>query len=653
MTMLILPAALTLILFALFTTAILAIRSRVGYLLAAYLIACANVVFIFELLGLFHLLNRPAAFLGIQTIFLAIAATLWWKRNRPPLLGPFTERLGHLRWKSLGPSLRRHPILWSLALALDLTYAVNAYLILVVPPNNNDSLYLHMARVVKWLQTGTFLPFDSQISLQVFYPLNVQSLFFWTVLFSSSDQFVGFVQFSAAWVTVLCIYGLTRQLNFSQPQAAFAALMWATFPQVFFQSTTTQNDLVSAAFMACGVYFMVVALHNPTDHPSRILSLLGMALALGAKQTVFFLLPGLAGMFFLIVRKVKLPVRILLRDWAITAGLFCLLFAAPIYIQNLLSYSHPFGDPAFIQTEAGPQDNTPFLQALWINLNRLGYQFIDTSGLPPLIEGYLFRGKAHLARFIYQKLNLPLESSIAANPKTIISFQFFRRPPLQEDETWFGIFAPFLLLPAAISGLIRSFYQKDPLPAGFWMLSLSFTLLEMIVRPGWDTYLGRNFILALLFLAPFLGSVYPRQGGFHIPIMVVVALSVYMVFNFTLNNTSKPLIGQKAIWFLGRADKITLQNFNLREPARLVEQSVPENASLALPGGLWEYPFYDPHFQRHLLPLADSPSRLDADWLRDHNVHYALLPREVSELVISPDAQVLSASPHWTLIFLP
>uniref|UniRef100_A0A7C4KLG0 Phospholipid carrier-dependent glycosyltransferase n=1 Tax=Anaerolinea thermolimosa TaxID=229919 RepID=A0A7C4KLG0_9CHLR len=651
--MLILPAALTLIFFALFTVAILGIRSRVGYLLAIYLIACANVVFSFELLGLFHLLNNPAAFLGVQTLLLIITAILWWKGKRLPLLGPFTEDLGHLRWGSLGPSLRQHPILWLLALALDLTYAVNAYLVLVVPPNNNDSLYLHMARVVKWLQTGTFLPFDSQISLQVFYPFNVQSLFFWTVLFSSSDQFVGFVQFSAAWVTVLCVYGLARQLNFSKPQAVFAALMWATFPQVFFQSTTTQNDLVPAAFMASGVYFMVVALPNPADHPGRILSLLGVALALGAKQTVFFLLPGLAGMFFLLLWKAKLPFSVLLRDWATTAALCCLLFAAPIYIQNLLSYSHPFGDPAFIQTEAGPQDNTPILKALWINLNRLGYQFIDTSGLPPLIEGYLFRGKAHLASFIYQKLNLPLESPIATNPKTIVPFQFFRRPLLQEDETWFGIFAPFLLLPASISGLIQSIHKKNPLPAGLWMLSLSFTFLEVIVRPGWDTYLGRNFILALLFLTPFLGRVYPRQSGFNIPVLVVVALSGYMVFNFALNNTSKPLIGQKAIWILDRADKITLQNFNLREPARLVEQSIPENASLALPGGLWEYPFFDPHFHRHLLPIGDSPSSLDADWLRDHNVHYALLPRERSEPAIPSDGRVISTSQHWMLVFLP
>lgn len=165
-------------------------------------------------------------------------------------------------------------------------------------------------------------------------------------------------------------------------------------------------------------------------------------------------------MFFLLLWKAKLPFSLLLRDWATTTALFCLLFAAPIYIQNLLSYAHPFGDPAFIQTEAGPQDNTPILKALWINLNRLGYQFIDTSGLPPLIEGYLFRGKAHLASFIYQKLNLPLESPIATNPKTIIPFQFFRRPPLQEDETWFGIFAPFLLLPASISGLIQSIHKK-------------------------------------------------------------------------------------------------------------------------------------------------------------------------------------------------
>lgn len=93
------------------------------------------------------------------------------------------------------------------------------------------------------------------------------------------------------------------------------------------------------------------------------------------------------------------------------------------------------------------------------------------------------------------------------------------------------------------------------------MLSLSFTFFEVIVRPGWDAYLGRNFILAILFLTPFLGRIYPQQSGFNIPVLVVVALSGYMVFNFALNNTSKPLIGQKAIWILDRVDKILFKIF--------------------------------------------------------------------------------------------
>ncbi len=343
--MLLLLAATLSAVTALFTAAALRVKGKPAYLLALYLLTAAPLVLCFELLGLARLLNNRAVFLGLQALFALAAGIFWSRRERPHLLGPFTPNLRRLEFSRLGPSMRRHPALWLLALGVDLAYAVNAYLILVVPPNNNDSLYLHMARVVHWLHNGSFLPYPTTFSLQLYYPYNAQALIYWTVLFWGSDQLAGFIQFSAALVTSLGVYAFARLLRAARPQAVFAALLWATLPQVLFQSTTTQNDLAPAAMLLAGVYFLVIALRGVDPRSSLLLAAMGISLALGAKQTVFFILPGLLAAALLLAWQRRPGAFGLLVRWLPGAALVFLLLGAPLYLQNWIVYHNPMGDP--------------------------------------------------------------------------------------------------------------------------------------------------------------------------------------------------------------------------------------------------------------------------------------------------------------------
>ena len=346
--MLIFPAALLLLFFALFAASSLRVSGRPFYLLALYLLACAADVFVFEIAGLLRWLGSPVLFLALQAVLTLAAGLFWLRSGKPHLLGPFAADLRHLDFRRLGLSIRRHPALWLLALAVDLAYAVNAYLILVVPPNNNDSLYLHMARVVHWLQTGSFLPYPTPFTWQLFYAFNAQSLIHWTVLFWDSDQLAGFVQFAAAFVTMLGVYLLARQLRFSRPQGIFAALVWAAFPQVFLQSTTTQNDLVPAAFFVGALVFLIQGLRSSDHRPGLILSALGLGLALGAKQTVFFLLPGLAALILLLAWQERPAGWAFLARWLPAAALAFLLVGALIYLENTIYFGNPLGESSSV-----------------------------------------------------------------------------------------------------------------------------------------------------------------------------------------------------------------------------------------------------------------------------------------------------------------
>lgn len=655
--------AATLTLFSgLLVASALGVRGKSAYLLAIYLLSAGVIVISFEVLGLVRMLNQPLLFLGVQTLIALGCAAFWLRRGRPALLGPFSLDLQRLDFSGAGASMRRHPLLWLMALGVDVAYAVNAYVILVVPPNNNDSLYLHMARVARWLQTGSFLPYPTLFTWQLYFPLNAQALIYWTVLFWGTDQLAGFVQFGAALVTMLGVFGVARLLGFKRSQAVFAALLWASFPQVLFQSTTTQNDLVPAAMAVAAVYFLVSGLRGAALQPSLFLATLGISLALGAKQTAFFLLPGLAvAIFWLGWARRKELARPLLR-WLPAVGLLFGCFGALVYVMNAAVYQNPLGDPVNLQAlihnplagadeREAAQDSqavTP-LTSLWINLNRIAYQFVDTTGLPPLLEGYLFRGKAQASRVLYQSLDLPLESAVAANPRSLVRFDFYHRPPLQEDETWFGIFAPFLLVPAGMVQLAHSFRRRNALPAVLWLLAGSFVLVELTLRPGWDAYLGRNFILAVVFLAPFAAAVYRPGVGWGVLVGVVVALSIYSLVTLTLNNASKPLIGPRAIWTLSRAQKLTLQNFYMTEGAQFVERFEPEDSVLALPPGTWEYPFYDDHLRRTLVLMESNDSLQDADWMRQQHIQYVLVRNDHPPAQVALPIECIQAGQSWSL----
>ena len=74
----------------------------------------------------------------------------------------------------------------------------------------------------------------------------------WNILFAGTDRAAGLVQWTAGVVSIPGVMVLARAMGRTKPQSLFAGLLWATFPQVLLQSTTTQNDLTVAATAGSG-----------------------------------------------------------------------------------------------------------------------------------------------------------------------------------------------------------------------------------------------------------------------------------------------------------------------------------------------------------------------------------------------------------------
>lgn len=94
----------------------------------------------------------------------------------------------------------------------------------------------------------------------------------YTFAFAGRDTVAAAPQLFAELASLAAVYGIATRLGLSRPASAFAALLTATLSQVAIQSVTTQNDLLTASFLAIALYF-VLGKSTPE------LALAGLALA--------------------------------------------------------------------------------------------------------------------------------------------------------------------------------------------------------------------------------------------------------------------------------------------------------------------------------------------------------------------------------------
>ena len=283
------------------TAAIIGIRRLSELLLAAYVVAFAEIVALTLALSTLGAMSRGGFVFGVVALFLASGAG-WLVAGRPRASGLSTE----LR------SLVRDPPLSVLATAVGLALAYLAALIVATPPNSWDSLAYHLSRAAFWSQSGHvgYIPdaYDARMDGS---PPNAELVL--TSLFdvTRSERLVGFVQFVAALACSLGVYTLARRLSFPAREAAFGALVFLTLPVVLLQAPTTQNDLVAASGLTTAAVFL-----TGTSTAAMAIAALATALAVGTK------VPAVYGLPLLLVLAVTAPApkRRIARLLALGAG---------------------------------------------------------------------------------------------------------------------------------------------------------------------------------------------------------------------------------------------------------------------------------------------------------------------------------------------
>jgi 4-amino-4-deoxy-L-arabinose transferase-like glycosyltransferase len=581
----------------------LRIRGAAAFLLAALVIGAATIVFVTTALSFVDLYRRGPMLIGQLVVLVAIGIA-WAATGRPlPSLEGIPSR------RDAWHAARRHPAIAILAAAALLALAIEGVLALFVVPNNFDAMWYHLSRVAYWLQYDSVLHFPGGSVLQLQYPPNAEILQGWTMLLSNGDRFAQFVQLTAMVGTTLAVYLGARIIRFSRPASLFAALLFATLPKIVLESTTAQNDLVVACFVAAGAVFTARAI--PTKSwGDLVVAAMAVGLALGTKGTVFMAGPALVLITAAAILRWRPPRQFILGGSALTVTAF-LLLGSTNYIQNAVNFGGPIGDAPSVVERHG---------AVPANAARIGWGFVDFPGFgppeypPPATDdsSWIVTAIDHVA----QKLLGPNAEHIAG-PQD--GFPVRVSTAVHEDFTGFGPLGFAVLLPLFAA---YAFGWRSPPDRRIVALAAISYLVALAVLIDANDGVMRYTLTAVAIGAPLLARI--EAIGWLRSITVLIAIFILIPSLFL--NVQKPLGFDDPLAIL-RVDRVGQQSVDPRLEVetglRRIDSAIPQNGRIALiPGGVsWDYPLFGPYFQRYVqrIDAADAASIQPESLMRHGN----------------------------------
>src|SRR5262249_28238189 len=150
--------------------------------------------------------------------------------------------------------------------------AVTLFIALTAAPNNFDSQAYPLPRVEHWIQNRSLAFYPTSITPQNEMGPVAEILLLQTRILGGSDVFYPLVQWVSMVCSVAAVFRITRQLGGDEPQCWIAAVFLMTLPIGILESTSTQNDYVVTALLACGVTLGLEAMAEPRPAPGRILA---------------------------------------------------------------------------------------------------------------------------------------------------------------------------------------------------------------------------------------------------------------------------------------------------------------------------------------------------------------------------------------------
>jgi 4-amino-4-deoxy-L-arabinose transferase-like glycosyltransferase len=559
---------------ALLVPAILRVRGRVAFGIAALVVAAGSLVALFTALSVVKGLTEAGILAGQATVAAAaFAAWILLDRPRPELLPlPSLSRL------ALGA--RQHPLVSGLGSVTVLALGLQFGMAVTVAPNNWDSLSYHLSRAAYWLEYHSVGQFPGGSRFQLPPPPNAEMLDAWTMSLSHGDHLAALVQWTALLGIGAVVFSGSRLLGFRIHAALLAALLVMTMPLPIMEATTTQNDLVVAFFVGAAALFGVRGIRD-RNTGDLVIGGLALGLAVGTKGTALMAGPALAIIFGAALWRYR-PARRVVLDGCLVALAGVLALGTYNYALNLEHTGTVFG--GFTD---GLERSDPFP----VNSLRNMWSFVD---LPALGNG--------IAEPVHRVATTVFPDSVEVSRPYANRFALEPDDTVNEDESAFGPTGLILLLPiVALAAVSRRMPRPQRLLA--WAAISYLALFCYLI--AYNSFVGRLVIPAVVLAGPLL-AVFAKTRARQ---ALAVGLALVGLVPALLMNSQKPLIArhfhEQNVFTLDRAQQQAIASSNSAVVFAAVDAEIGATAPLGYvgPPDSWDYPLFGEHLERRVVRL--------------------------------------------------
>jgi hypothetical protein len=556
-------------------------------LLRAALLWGAITLWLTQFLSWFSLVNALGLGLGWSFVGLApLVAARAWRRSR---------------WTGLGLHLPSDwgGFDWAASASIAIIMLGTAIVSRWAPPQTWDTLNYHMARVAHWAQMASVRPYATGIEIQNSMPPGAEMLFLQPYVLAAGDTWVNFVDWTAAWIAVLGVSLLAKQLGAGRRGQLLAALFLATTPMTIVQAGSTMTDIVLAVWLLGVTAELLAVGRRGDDAPAPFLFMaIGAGLAMVTKPTAFaYLLPLAVWAVVSLLRRRPLGRQLAV---AVLGAIVVLSINAGYFSGNFRLYGNPVAPPKRVL-----QHGSPWLggRAFVSNvLRNATYQLATPSP-------HVNKAIALSVIMVHRWMGLD-----ASDPRTTAAGRYKVALPTTSEDLAQNPLQMAMFLAAGILFVKRRPTLGADLTIYVVMLIFAFMTFSLLYK--WLVFGSRLLLPFFALAAPFVGTLADRHFGRRVNDALAAALLAACI-PWLLGVKSRPLIARAddghlvSILTSNRTDLYFANGPYLEKPyldmTGLISDVGCQDVGLMLSGGQAEYPLW--------ILLGAPDSGLDIEWI--------------------------------------
>ncbi|WP_433213062.1 hypothetical protein ACQP00_01255 [Dactylosporangium sp. CS-047395] len=557
----------------------------------AAIAVAVGAVLVVELFSLLHWIS-PVPFVAA---WLAATLTTGWLawRSRPEK-SEKTEKTD---------KRARNPAAIVVQVVVGLLVLSELVLALASSPNNFDSNSYHLPKIEHWVAGGDLANFATAQTQQIILVPGAEFLLLHLRMLSGGDGQYNLLQFFAGLLGALAVARCAAQLGAGRTGQWLTAAVFLTAPAVALESTSTQNDLVVTAWVACAATLALDARRTPAGWPNT-LALAGAAgLTMVTKTTgAMALLPIL---IYWAVCRFKERKQLLYGTCAVLAA--SALLSGPSLLRVQEAFGSPFGPPGYREALSTTRHDPP---AILVNGLRLGASTLLTplAGVNEAIGGSVIR--------IADAVGVDPNDPSITQWRSI--FPGDRWKP-DEDRSPYPIQSALVLLGTALGlGWKRT--------RGYALLVLG-ALLTTAAIVKWQYWGNRLILPAFAVATPLAG--YMLERALHVErravrwalsalVAVVLLAGAAHAYIAVYYGQPRRLVGHASVFTLDdwqeRFARMPDQAASYRTAIDQVRAGGAKRVGLVMDGDLWEYPLQVELRDKQLIELQSAvPGRPAGD----------------------------------------